>query len=272
MQLKNFLFYPLITLKKILNFIKIEINELFNSKNKRYSELIHIYESCGLKKGRVTYLNHLNKVLKLNGFAKYNEHQGMYSEHLIIFAAISITKPEIKNILEIGTHNGQTACILSSLFPEANIKTIDLKDNDPIFIGTYKREQNYKQFIQNRNNLISNYKNIEFIQVNSLELSLDRINIPKQDLIWIDGAHGYPIVTSDITNAIKLMNSESILMCDDIWKKNIKNDRFYNSIAGFETLMEYSKAKILKNYFFRKRIGKLFNRNYKFVSYSKLVK
>ena len=61
-------------------------------------------------------------------------------------------------------------------------------------------------------------------------------------------------------------------MCDDIWKKTRKNDNMYVSNAGYETLLSFEKAKIIKTYFFRKRIGKKFNGNYKFVSFSKLVK
>ena len=50
---------------------------------------------------------------------KYNELEGMYSEHLIIFAALAKSNNQIRNILEIGTHNGKTACILARLFPLA---------------------------------------------------------------------------------------------------------------------------------------------------------
>ena len=96
---------------------------------------------------------------------------GLYSEHLIIFAAIAKSDYKIKNILEIGTHNGRTSSILSKLFPKANITTIDLQDNDPNLKNTYKRDTNLKLFIKKRNKLISQQKNINFIQMNSLELS-----------------------------------------------------------------------------------------------------
>ena len=193
----------------------------------------------------------------------------MYSEHLIIFAALAQSNKKIKNILEIGTHNGITACILAKLFPYAYITTIDLKDNDPIFKSTYSRGMDSEIFIKKRNSLISNHNNINFIQMNSLGLSIKKY-FPEQDLIWVDGAHGYPIVSSDITNSIRLMNGKSILMCDDIWKKTRK-DNIYQSLAGYKTLSSFSKAKILKTFFFRKRIGKAFNGNYKYVSYSKLT-
>ena len=107
--------------------------------------------------------------------------------------------------------------------------------------------------------------------MNSLELSSLKKSLPTQDLIWVDGAHGYPIVTSDITNSISLMNKKSILMCDDIWKKSKKNDDMYQSIAGFRTLTSFEEAKIIRTHYFRKRINKLFNGNYKYISFSKLL-
>ena len=44
----------------------------------------------------------------------------------------------------------------------------------------------------------------------------------------------------------------------------------YVSKAGYETLLSFGNAKIIKTFFFRKRIGKFFNGNYKFISFSKL--
>tara|TARA_B100001248_G_scaffold261321_1_gene252109 strand:- start:1155 stop:1898 length:744 start_codon:yes stop_codon:yes gene_type:complete len=247
------------------------MNEYKYPEKLRYQDLINTYKECKLKHDRNKNIKYLDNVLESLGFNKYSEIEGLYSEHLIIFAALAKSDYKINNILEIGTHNGRTSTILSKLFPKANITTIDLEDNDPIFKNTYNRNTNSKLFIKNRNKLISKQKNINFLQINSLKLSIAKNNIPEQDLIWVDGAHGYPIVSADITNSIKLMNNKSILMCDDIWKKTRKNDNMYVSNAGFETLLSFEKAKIIKTYFFRKRIGKKFNGNYKFVSFSKLI-
>ena len=64
----------------------------------------------------------------------------MYSEHLIIFTAISLKNHNIKNILEIGTYDGKTSTILSKLFPFSKVTTIDLNDDDPMFVNTYSRQ------------------------------------------------------------------------------------------------------------------------------------
>ena len=261
-------------IKIIKGFFKLligEINEYLYPENKRHDDLINTYKKCDLNYDRNRNIEYLNNILISLGFKKYDELNGLYSEHLIIFTAIANSDYKIKNILEIGTHNAKTSIILSRLFPNSQITTIDLEDDDPIFKGTYKRDKNLKIFIKKRNELLAKQKNITFIQCNSLNLTIPKNKIPKQDLIWVDGAHGYPIVTADITNSIRLMHEKSILMCDDIWKKTKKNDNMYVSKAGYETLSSFSESKIIKTNFFRKRIGKTFNGNYKFISFSKLI-
>ena len=44
--------------------------------------------------------------------------------------------------------------------------------------------------------------------MNSLGMTLNLFNNETFDLIWIDGAHGYPVVCSDITNAIRLAHEK----------------------------------------------------------------
>lgn len=270
MNIKNFFSFPLRILKITIRLLKVEFNEYKTNSKLRYEKLIKTYKLCGFKENRNNYIDILNESLRILKYPKYNESEGMYSEHLVIFAAISKSNIEINNILEIGTFDGKTSTILAKLFPNSKITTIDLQDKDPIFINTYDRKSNFAEFIKNRNFLISKNKNINFIQMNSLQLSITKNNLPKQDLIWVDGAHGYPVVASDITNAIGLMNNQSILMCDDIWKKQKSKDNYYDSIAGYETLNSFSQANIIETYFFSKRVGKKYNDRCKYVSFSKL--
>ena len=151
-------------------------------------------------------------------------------------------------------------------------KFIDLNDNDPIFKKIYDRENDLKRkrFIEDRNLRLSKIKNIKFIQINSLEITINSLQKDNFDLIWIDGAHGYPYVCSDITNAIRLSHPQTILMCDDVWK-NLKNsDSMYCSIAAFETLEEFYKAGIIETDYFSKRLSKKYLSSEKFISLSKL--
>lgn len=256
----------------IKNKILCEIRNYQSNYNERLFNQKRIYIENNLN--RDLGIKKLNDVLKDLNLVQYSEDYGMYSEHLIIFAAISKKYREIKSILEIGTFDGITSTIIAKLFPNANILTLDLEDNDLQFKNSYNRDdpEKRKLFIKDRNKRLSKFNNIEFKQINSLYLTIDYPRTKKFDLIWIDGAHGYPVVCSDITNAISLSGDNTIIMCDDIWKELKKNDKIYSSVAAWETLEAFSESNILLNNYFCKRIGKKFLATQKFISFSKLKK
>ena len=139
-----------------------------------------------------------------------------------IFSSINIKPKKIvkefrvdnDNILEVGTYDGFNALLLSKLFPNSKIFTIDLPEDDKDFIASYKRKNQLIEFIENRKKNLSLGDNIEFIPMNSIKL----INYKKKyDLIWIDGAHGYPILPIDISNSIRMISKNGVIMCDDIF-------------------------------------------------------
>jgi len=262
--------FPLRIIRKIIKLLKNEIIEIFEPESTRLKILANTYKQLNILEERALIIKRLNSCLLSLGLPKYSEDNGMYSEHLIIFAGLSNSTFKPKRILELGTYLGVTTVILSKLFPDAKITTIDLKDDDPIFKNTYRRKGSLKNFIKKRNKLIKNNAKINFIQENSLFLTF-KLKQENQDLIWVDGAHGYPVVTSDITNCLRLLSKKGILMCDDVWKSIEKSDQMYSSIASFETLNSFSQAGIIKTIFFRKRIGKKYNGNYKHVSLSKFI-
>ena len=255
----------------VKNKIFSELKEIRKNYDKRLYSQTSLYSKNNLNRQEGLAL--LNKILLQEKLDLYSENIGMFSEHLIMFAAIACNKKnKIDSILEIGTFNGITSILLSKIFPNAEIITIDLNDNDPIFKKIYDRENDLKRkrFIEDRNLRLSKIKNIKFIQINSLEITINSLQKDNFDLIWIDGAHGYPYVCSDITNAIRLSHAQTILMCDDIWK-NLKNsDSMYSSIAAFETLEEFYKAGIIETDYFYKRLAKKYLSSEKFISLSKL--
>lgn len=179
----------------------------------------------------------------------------MASEHEVIFSALSLRyKP--KKILEIGTYDGSNALLLSHLFQDSIITTIDLPDDDNLFKDTYNRnDPNFlSKFISYRNTNLNKSQNIKFQQFNSIELYKKKEEF---DLIWIDGAHGYPYVTIDIINSLRLINQNGIIMCDDIWKtKPFTQDKIYTSVAAKETLDVLAENSFLNNYYFFKRLDK----------------
>lgn len=222
----------------------------------RLEQQVSLLSGLGLTTNRDLLIEHLNTLLREAGLPLYDENVGMYSEHLIIFAAISRSdKHKTKQILEIGTYDGKTTAILSRLFPNALITTIDLKDDDPIFNNYYVRgeKEQREKFISQRNTNLEGCKNVRQIQRNSLWLS--RQEEQSYDLIWVDGAHGYPVVCCDITNSIRMLTEHGVLLCDDVFIDVKDSDSMYQSNASWETLKEYSDAGILNLVLLRKRLG-----------------
>ena len=183
----------------------------------------------------------------------------MASEHLKIFSSISL-KNDTKNILEIGTYDGFNSLILNKLFPAALIDTLDLPESDNEFKNLYNRniESQKKEFIQVRSNNINENNKIKFFEKNSLDLIFE--SKKKYDLIWIDGFHGAPIVISDIINSIRLINSNGIILIDDIY---LYGETYspYQSNAALKTLKSLKKANLIKYNLFYKRLDFKYNSN-----------
>ena len=183
----------------------------------------------------------------------------MSSEHEIIFSSISLNQMyQIRNILEIGTHDGINAFLLSKIFSNAKIVTIDLNHKDNDFIKFYNRKNEINEFVNKRDNFLKKSENINFIQMNSLEL----INHERTyDLIWIDGAHGYPMVCIDIINSLRLSDKSGIILCDDVYinRNQDISDEMYKSNATYETLNVLKKQNLIDYRLIYKRIRPEYN-------------
>ena len=183
----------------------------------------------------------------------------MSSEHEVIFSSLSNSKNKsFPDILEIGTFDGFNSLLLSNLFPNSKIDTIDLPETDDDFVNFYNRKDNINKFIQDRNIILSKNKNINFSPLNSLRL----LNCKKKyDLIWIDGAHGYPVVCIDIINSLHILKENGLILCDDVHLKlNQSNSEImYNSIATYETLNELKKQDLIDFRLIYKRLSALHN-------------
>ena len=199
----------------------------------------------------------LNDVLQ-NVMGKiYDERDGMFSEHLVLLSSISVARPDINRILEIGTFDGRTALILSRLFPNAEIITVDLPSDMSDFQQTYNRRDSVNEFVVKRDGYIKEAMNVEFREVNSLNLCKWQEHF---DLIWIDGAHGYPVVAMDVINSYRLANKNAFVLIDDILKRVSFSDSVYKSIGGFDSLTALVEAKLIPSfYLFYKRLSGVFN-------------
>jgi len=188
-------------------------------------------------------IRNLDSIKKINMNLVVNK--GISSEHEVILSSLSVNKNKsINDILEIGTFDGFNALLLSNLFPSSNIDTIDLPENDEDFINSYDRKDNANDFVKDRNNILSKNKNINFSPMSSLKLLNQK---KKYDLIWIDGAHGYPVACIDIINSLNLLKENGLILCDDVLLNlNLRNSStMYASMASFETLNELKKQDLI---------------------------
>tara|TARA_B100000575_G_C23127196_1_gene653222 strand:+ start:1256 stop:2095 length:840 start_codon:yes stop_codon:yes gene_type:complete len=223
---------------------------------KRYNQVFFekeqnkIFEHFGLN--RQEGIKKLTLIKKDIDFKLRNSE--MSSEHEIIFSSLSLTENKLhKDILEIGTFDGFNSLLLSNLFPNSNIDTIDLSETDSDFTNFYNRKENISKFIQDRNIILSKNKNISFFPLNSLKLLNHK---KKYDLIWIDGAHGYPVVCIDIINSLHILKENGLILCDDVYLKLNQNDsdKMYSSTATYETLNELKKQNIINFRLIYKRL------------------
>lgn len=251
--------------KKIFNKLNYYFNYKKYNQNFFEKEQNDIFKYFGLN--REKGIKKLTLIKKEFDFK--SRDSGMSSEHEVIFSSLSLSKNKsITDILEIGTFDGFNALLLSNLFPNSNIDTIDLPENDDDFINFYNRKNNISKFIQDRNIILSKNKNINFFPFNSLKLLNHK---KKYDLIWIDGAHGYPVVCIDIINSLHILKENGLILCDDVFLglNQSNSDTMYSSIATYETLNELKKQNLVNFRLVYKRLNAEYNcieNNRKFIA------
>ena len=157
-------------------------------------------------------------------------------------------------MLALGTYAAESTKLSLVSVPAAQISTIELPDNDPIFSQTYGRGNSEvrARFIDERNQLLQTCENVTFIQQNSLELLHKKGE--KFDLIWVDGAHGYPVVAMDIVNSLACLSKEGFMFIDDVWVSRSRNDPNYRSIGAYESIVALKNAGLIEFDLVPKRI------------------
>ena len=222
------------------------------NKNLFEAEQNRIIKSIGLEREKgLENLNFVKKKL----ISIFDTDRGMSSEHEVLFSSLSVIKNQkISDILEIGTFDGVNSFLLSNLFPKSNVDTIDLHETDEDFINFYDRKNKIKDFINKIKKVLVKNSNINFFHLNSLKLLNHK---KKYDLIWIDGAHGYPTVSIDIINSLNMIKDNGIILCDDVVVNlnHLNSDRMYSSIASFETLSALQKQNLIKFKLIYKRLN-----------------
>ena len=237
--------------KKILNKLNYYFSYKKYNQNFFEEEQNKIYEHFGLNRQEG-----IKKLISTKRDLDFKlRDSDMSSEHEVIFSSLSLSKNKsFSDILEIGTFDGFNSLLLSNLFRNSNIDTIDLSETDDDFVNFYNRKDNINKFVQDRNIILSKNKNINFISINSLKL----LNYKKKyDLIWIDGAHGYPVVCIDIINSLHILKENGLILCDDVCLKlnQSNSDIMYSSIATYETLNELKKQDLIDFRLIYKRLS-----------------
>lgn len=201
-------------------------------------------------------LHKLNSILEGIYGVGYSEKRGMWSEHLLVFAAIATSDRVVSAILEIGTFNGETTRILSALFPSSQILTIDLPFSEIKKTKMYEYETKNSQLILKRNKNLQLLTSVKFLEKNSLTLMNTATSF---DLIWIDGDHSYPVAAIDIANAVRMLNPNGVGICDDVYLDAKEGQVDGRSKASIETLESLHSAGLISYNLVRKRIGGYFN-------------
>ena len=236
--------------------VRVVILKLRKHEVKILNEQNKLFDKLGLD--RSLGLNIINRICENNFNYKYSEENGMFSEHLVAMGSISQKYKNYSRILEIGTFDGRSAVVLANLFKNAEIVTIDLPSDSNEYKDIYHRDSSNQIFVKKRNKLLRRYEHINFMEINSINLA--KFENDSFDFIWIDGAHGYPVVSIDIINACRLVRKGGIIMLDDVHKFVRKSDKMYSSVASYEVLKVIKGAGLISDFtLLRKRLGVRFN-------------
>jgi len=125
------------------------------------------------------------------------------------FAAIACVLEDAKSILEIGLGVGRSTHLLSILFPDAMVYTLDVPPSD--------KQYNTDAYVGamaevTKKNL--DRPNIKFIRSNSF--FLPALGLPEKfDLIWVDGGHYFPVVAWDVMFAYDHIKEGGFVLIDD---------------------------------------------------------
>ena len=229
--MKNFPIILRNKLRRIYLFFLYSILSIGYNNKRYYLEQYKIFEKLGLdiESGKS----------KLDKYLKTYKIKEPTSWHWLLAASLSASDRKVNKVLEIGTHSGRFAHFLATVFNNAEIHTIELPDDHPIYLNSYSRSEGEGliNYSKKREKLFNTCKNIKFIRENSIYLTFSN---EKYDFIWIDGAHGYPVVSIDIANALRLTNPKGIIAIDDVRIKNVLFEtELYSSAGAWNTLKAF---------------------------------
>lgn len=200
-----------------------------------------------IRKADTSVIKNVEQICEKFGFTKedvLSKFEGIISErfqrgrhlHWFYFALASLILPDMKNALEIGTGIGQSTRIISHLFPESNIYTIDVPECDVGYEMSVRARKGQKRLSAN----IGNSEKIKFIESNSF--FLPSLSLPDNfEFIFVDGYHHYPAVAWDMMFAYNRLASTAILFAHDFQVDDNGND--------VHPTLDYIKSRIKEEVF-----------------------
>lgn len=196
----------------------------------------------------------LDSILLETAGRRFDHLSGTDSVHWLLCACLSLTDwgKGVRDILEIGTFRGKTTLIMSKLFSEARIVTVDLPESDPILGTTYRRDDTA---------ILSDHLERRAANMQASSATLVEANsffLPQRapgpyDLIWVDGGHLYPEIAWDLCNAYHCCRPGGIVMCDDVFMHPEGGDGNYGNVDAFRVI-EYiaMRAPLAVRYFLKR--------------------
>ena len=142
-----------------------------------------------------------NKI-KIFWYGGNEGHTQQVVEETMYLAQVST---KAKNILEIGFNGGHSAETMLQSSDKSYVLSVDIGFHHYVKFGYYFLKKKYKNRVKL---VIGNSKKILPQLVGSNK---------KFDLIFIDGGHDYDIVKSDLNNAIKMSDKNTLIIVDDVY-------------------------------------------------------
>jgi len=119
---------------------------------------------------------------------------------------------KFKNLIEIGFNVGHSSTIILSMFDDINITSFDINRDIRTQLGADKVKEKFGDRHQ-------------FRTYNTLDLRKDlnnkKVNLPKADLIFIDGGHTFDVALNDIMIAKE--NDIKYVLVDDSNMPDVAN-------------------------------------------------
>lgn len=190
----------------------------------------------------------------------------MQSVHYAAFEALAASGFQPRNVLEVCTFRGYTACFLGDLFPDATIYTVELPEDDPLKACWLPwSDQEWAEICRRVDR-----PNVRWIRANTAFLF--RYSLPKFDLIWQDTGDRFPEIGWEFYQSLAELAPGGWLFVDDVRRRDNPIIRFKDwYIHIYRTLMYYQARMPEKFRFLLKRKDPvLFQMDPKFIAFLRM--